>query len=295
MQEDNPERNENEGVRLMKAMTAGTSLVIAGAVLLASRADAQEVGHAAVGSGGYSAADIAQKLNNPVSSLISVPLQNNFDFGGGPRDEGFQYRLNVQPVIPFSLGENWNVITRTIVPFITQEKRTGIASSEAGLGDSTLSLFLAPQKPGHGGIMWGVGPEFFFPTATDDALGAEKFGIGPTALALRQAHGWTYGALVNHIWSVAGEDSRQDISSTFLQPFLSYQTKTHTTFGMNMESTYDWENEQWTVPLNFFVSQLVKMGQLPVSLQLGGRYYADKPSGGPDWGLRFTMTFAFPK
>jgi hypothetical protein len=104
-----------------------------------------------------------------------------------------------------------------------------------------------------------------------------------------------YGILANDVWSVAGEESRQDISSTFLQPFVSYQTKTHTTFGMNLESTYDWENEQWTVPLNFYVSQLTKMGKLPVSLQLGGRYYAEVPGRGPDWGMRFTMTFAFPK
>jgi len=281
----------------MNAIVLRTSLVIAMAVLLASRADAKEegAGDDAAKSGDDSAADIAQKLSNPVSSLISVPLQNNFDFGGGPRDEGFQYRLNVQPVVPFGPAENWNLITRTIVPFITQEKRTGIASSETGLGDTTLSMFLSPKKPGPGGLIWGVGPEFYFPTATDDVLGAEKWGVGPTALGLFQKHGWTYGILANHIWSVAGEDSRQDISSTFLQPFLSYQTKTHTTLGLNTESTYDWENEQWTVPLNLFVSQLVKMGKLPVSLQLGGRYYADKPSGGPDWGLRFTMTFAFPK
>lgn len=252
-------------------------------------------GEGAAESGGDSAADIAQKLNNPVSSLISVPLQNNFDFGGGPRDEGFQYRLNVQPVIPFALGENWNLITRTIVPFITQEKRTGIASSETGLGDTTLSLFLSSKRPGPGGLIWGVGPEFYFPTATDDVLGAEKWGAGPTALALWQKHGWTYGMLANHIWSFAGEDARQDIRSTFLQPFLSYQTQHATTLGVNTESTYDWENEQWTVPLNFFVSQLMKMGRLPVSLQRGGRYYADKPSGGPDGGLRFSMTFAFPK
>jgi hypothetical protein len=279
----------------MKTMTAGTWLAIATAVFLARRAEAKEVADHAAAESGDSAADIARKLNNPVSSLISVPLQNNFDFGGGPRDEGFQYRLNVQPVIPFSLGDSWNLITRTIVAFITQEKRTGIDSSETGLGDTTLSLFLSPKKPGPGGLMWGVGPEFYFPTATDDVLGAEKWGVGPTVLGLFQKHGWTYGILANHVWSVAGEESRQDISSTFVQPFLSYQTKTHTTFGTNMESTYDWENEQWTVPLNLFVSQLVKMGKLPVSLQLGGRYYAVKPSGGPDWGLRFTMTFAFPK
>ena len=254
-----------------------------------------EAAEAAESGGADEMGDIAQKLNNPVSSLISVPLQNNFDFGGGPRDEGFQYRLNVQPVIPFALGDNWNLITRTIVPFITQEKRTGLDSSETGLGDSTLSLFFSPKKPGPGGLIWGAGPELYFPTATDDVLGAEKWGAGPTGLALWQKHGWTYGMLANHVWSFAGEDSRQDISSTFLQPFLSYQTKTHTTLGVNMESTYDWENEQWTVPLNFFVSQLMKMGKLPVSLQLGGRYYADKPSGGPDWGLRFTMTFVLPK
>lgn len=252
-------------------------------------------GGGAAESGGDSAADIAKKLSNPVAGMISVPLQNNFDFGGGPRDEGFQYRLNVQPVIPISLSEKWNLITRTIVPFITQEKRTGISSSETGLGDTTLSLFFAPKEPGAGGVTWGIGPDFYFPTATDDVLGAEKWGAGPTAVLLWQKHAWTYGALANHIWSFAGEDRRQDINSTFMQPFVSYQTKTHTTFGVNMENTYDWENDQWTVPLNFFVSQLVKMGKLPVSLQLGGRYYAEKPSGGPDWGLRFTMTFVFPK
>jgi len=281
----------------LRAKTIRTWLIIATTVLGGMRTEAGEgtAGDDSARSGGESAADIAQRLNNPVSSLISVPLQNNFDLGGGPRDEGFQYRLNVQPVIPVALSDNWNLITRTIVPFITQEKRTGIASSETGLGDTTLSMFLSPKKPGPGGIMWGVGPEFYFPTATDDVLGAEKWGVGPTALGLFQTHGWTYGILANHVWSVAGEDTRQDISSTFMQPFVSYQTKTHTTFGMNMESTYDWENEQWTVPLNFFVSQLMKMGKLPVSLQLGGRYYADKPRGGPDWGLRFTMTFVFPR
>ncbi|MGH8545074.1 MAG: transporter [Gammaproteobacteria bacterium] len=239
-------------------------------------------------------AEIAKKLNNPVASLISVPFQNNFDFGGGPEDDGFQYKLNVQPVIPFALSEDWNVITRTIVPVLYQDDRIG-NSSQSGLGDTALSMFFSPRKPGPGGLIWGIGPEFFIPTATDDLLGAEKWGIGPTALVLRQEHGWTYGALVNHVWSFAGEGSRQDISSTFLQPFLAYQTKTHTTFGINTESTYDWENEQWTVPINPSVTQLVKIGKLPVSFQLGGRYYAEKPDGGPDWGLRFTATLVFPK
>lgn len=239
-------------------------------------------------------AALAAKLNNPVASLISVPLQSNFDFGGGPNDDGFQYKLNIQPVIPVSIGEDWNLITRTILPYIYQEDRIG-DSSQSGLGDTLLSLFLSPKEPGPGGLIWGIGPALYIPTATDHLLGAEKWGAGPTALVLWQKHGWTYGALANHIWSYAGHEDRQDLSSTFLQPFLSYTTKTHTTVGVNTESSYDWENSEWTVPLNAFVTQLVKIGKMPVSLTLGGRYYAEKPEGGPDWGLRAVVTFVFPK
>ena len=239
-------------------------------------------------------AEIAKKLNNPVASLISIPFQNNFDFGGGPNDDGFEYRLNIQPVVPVTLNEHWNIISRTILPYIYQDKRIG-TSSQSGLGDTTESLFLSPKEPGPAGAIWGIGPILYLPTATDDLLGAEKWGAGPTALVLWQQHGWTYGALVSHTWSFAGDDDRQRISSTFLQPFLSYTTKKHTTFGVNTESTYDWVNTQWTVPINAYITQLIRIGKTPVSFQFGGRYYADKPAGGPDWGLRFTVTLVLPK
>src|SRR4030095_12844003 len=130
-------------------------------------------------------------------------------------DDSFQYKLNIQPVIPFSLGENWNLITRTILPYIYQEDRIG-TSSQSGLGDTLLSLFLSPKTPGPGGLIWGIGPALYIPTATDHLLGAEKWGAGPTALLLWQKHGWTYGALVNHIWSYAGHDARQSLRSTSL-------------------------------------------------------------------------------
>lgn len=238
--------------------------------------------------------ELATKLNNPTASLISLPLQSNFDFGGGPNDDGFQYKLNVQPVIPFNLNEDWKILSRTIIPFIHQEDRIG-TSSQSGLGDASLTLWLSPEKEKPGSPVWGLGPVFLLPTATDDLLGSEKWGAGPSAILVRQSDGWTCGILANHTWSFAGDDNRQDVSSTFLQPFLAYQTKTHTTFGLNSESSYDWESEQWTVPINLQITQLVKIGKMPVSFQVGGRYYAEKPDEGPDWGLRFTVTFVFPK
>jgi hypothetical protein len=240
------------------------------------------------------AADLAKKLSNPVAALVSVPFQSNFEFGGGPNDDGFRYLLNFQPVIPVSLNTNWNLISRTIVPVISQRDLIG-TSSQSGLGDITQSAFFSPKAPTRRGWIWGAGPVFLLPTATDELLGAEKFGIGPTAVLLKQEHGWTYGALVNHIWSVAGDDHRDAVSSTFLQPFLAFTTRKQTTFTLNTESTYDWEHSQWTVPINLMVAQLVKIGKRPVQFQLGGKYYADGPNSAPDWGIRFTVTLLFPK
>jgi hypothetical protein len=238
------------------------------------------------------AAELAKQLQNPVASLISVPFQNNFEFNLGPNDDGFKYTLNFQPVIPVSLGKDLNLIIRTIVPFISQDDVIP-GTSQTGLGDITQSFFFSPKKP-VGGLILGFGPVMLYPSATDDFLGTERWGAGPTGLVLKQTGGWTYGLLFNHIWSYAGDDHRNYVSSTFLQPFITYTTKTKTTFGVNTESTYDWHDSQWTVPVNLFISQLVKIGKLPVSFTLGGKIYADGPSGAPDWGIRFVVTPLFP-
>ena len=240
------------------------------------------------------AAELAKKLQNPIAALISAPIQNNFDFGGGPGGDGFQYKVNIQPVIPITLNKDWNVISRTILPVVYQEKIFG-NTSQSGLADTLQSLFFSPQKPTRSGWIWGAGPVFLLPTATDDLLGAGKWGAGPTAVVLKQQKGWTYGGLANHVWSFAGDSGRQNVNSTYLQPFVAYTTRRQTTFTINSESTYDWENEQWTVPLNFMVAQLVKVGKMPIQFQVGARYYAEKPENGPDWGLRFTVTLLFPK
>ncbi|MDD5141611.1 MAG: hypothetical protein PHY43_15280 [Verrucomicrobiales bacterium] len=238
-------------------------------------------------------AELAKKLQNPVAALISVPFQNNWDFGIGPAN-AMKYTCNIQPVIPISISEDWNLILRTIVPVIYAESPVKGGANHDGLGDTTQSFFFSPKNP-VGGWILGAGPVGYYPTATEEELGGGKWGAGPTIVALRQEHGFTYGILANQIWSFAGQQDRAEINATYLQPFVSFTTKTYTTFAINTESTYDWQSDQATVPLNFMVQQLVKIGKMPVAFQAGYRYYVNKPDGGPDWGLRFAVTFLFPK
>jgi hypothetical protein len=226
--------------------------------------------------------ELAKKLANPIASLISLPLQLNYDQDIGPQDQGSKWVLNIQPVIPFSLGDNWNIITRTILPVIDQNDIPSPGMGESGIGDIVASQFFSPKVPSQSGWTWGVGPVWLLPTATDDTLGGEKLGMGPTGVALKQAGSWTYGMLANHIWSVAGDDDRADINTTFVQPFIAYVTRTHTTFSLNTESTYDWENKEWSIPLNFMVAQMLKLWPLPVQISLGARYWADSPGNGPE-------------
>jgi hypothetical protein len=237
--------------------------------------------------------ELVKQLSNPVASLISVPFQNNFEFKLGPNNDGFRYTLNFQPVIPISLNKDWNVIIRTIVPIIDQSDVIAPNTSQGGLSDIVQSFFFSPKKPVAGMIV-GAGPVFLYPSATDDLLGSEKWGAGPTIVLLKQKGPWTVGLLFNHIWSFAGEEHRNYVSSTFLQPFIAYATKTKTTFTLNTESTYDWHNEQWTVPINLTVAQLTKIGKLPVQFTIGGKVYAEGPSGAPEWGIRFVVTPLFP-
>jgi hypothetical protein len=243
--------------------------------------------------------ELAKKLQNPVANLVSVPIQNNWDFGIG-QNNAMRYTVNIQPVTPFSISTDWNLIIRTILPVIYADPISNnpmapanARDSHYGLGDVTQSFFLSPKNK-LGGWILGAGPVALWPTATDSVLGSGKWGAGPTAVALRQEHGFTYGILANHIWSYAGWGP-QNVNATFLQPFISYTTKTYTTFAVNTESTYNWQASQWTVPLNFSVQQLIKIGNQPIAFQFGYRYYAQRPSGGPDWGLRFSVTFLFPK
>ncbi len=267
-------------------MICACACACASALALAAPALAQE----------EPAADLAKKLANPVASLISVPLQYNHDEYGGINEGASVDKLIIQPVIPFSLNEDWNLISRTLLPIADQQDFPQDQLNGSGLGDTTTSFFFSPKEPTAGGLVWGAGPVLLLPTATDDALGTEKWGIGPTGVALKQAGPWTVGILAAHVWSFAGNDDRSDISSTTLQPFLSYTTKTHTTVGVYTESAYDWKGEQWQVPLIVQAGQLFKLGPQILQFAIAGKYWAESSDNGPEgWGLRLQLTLLYPK
>jgi hypothetical protein len=224
--------------------------------------------------------DLANKLSNPISDLISVPFQYNYDCCFGVLDAP-RHTLNIQPVIPFTLNPQYKLVVRTIVPLIHAEEPVPFFGTRSGLGDTTQSFFLVPSSVPKG-VIFGIVPVILWPTATDSALGSEKWGAGPTIVIGKQESGWTYGVLANHISSFAGWDNRVSVSSTFLQPFISYAFPDTTTFTLNTESTYDWMSHQWTVPIHLGVSKIFKFGKQPVSLGVQGGYFAVSPPGGPE-------------
>ena len=240
------------------------------------------------------AAAIAQKLSNPVASLISVPIQINYDDNYGLNDKGSVWRTNVQPVIPISLNDDWNMISRTIVPVVKQSDVPIPGVSESGIGDIVQSVFFSPKKPTDGGLIWGVGPVINLPTSTKDTLGPEAWAAGPTGLVLKQSGPWTYGALANHLWSFAKED-KTEINASFVQPFVSYITPKKLTYYLNTESTYNWDTKDWSVPINFGANQLMKMGNQIMQVGGGLRYWAESSEMGPEgWGVRLNIIFVFP-
>ena len=240
--------------------------------------------------------DLAKQLSNPIASLTSVPFQLNYDDNIGVDDDGSLWRLNFQPVIPVSISNEWNMISRTILPVIDQDNIPSHNMGESGIGDTLQNFFFSPKEPTSSGLVWGVGPALLLDTASHDALGGEKWAAGPTGVALKQDGPWTYGVLANHLESFAGNDNRPDVSATYVQPFFSYVTEKNTTFGLNLESTYDWENHDWSVPVNLTAMQLIKVGDQMLQVGGGVRYWLDSSSTGPEgWGARFQITYLFPK
>jgi hypothetical protein len=238
---------------------------------------------------------LAQKSQNPVADLISVPFENDLNFGVGPRED-LQYILQAQPVIPFRLNGDWNLISRTIVPFLHQPELAPGFGDVSGLGDIVQSLFLSPAKPGK--VIWGVGPILQFPTATNDALGQRKWGAGPTAVALTIQGPWLVGALVNNVWSFAGRDDRPDVNQMLIQPFIVYTFPGAWSVESAPVITADWKadrDNRWTVPLGAGVGKIVRLGKLPLSTSIDAYYNVTRPDHAAKWQLRIRIQLLFPR
>jgi hypothetical protein len=234
---------------------------------------------------------IAKKLQNPVANLISLPIQWNINTAVGP-DRQDQSIINIQPVIPFHITEEWNLITRTIVPIIN----TPVPDWETGLGDIQLSLFASPAKPSK--FIWGLGPIFQFPTATDDALGQGKWCAGPTAVGLYMDGPWVVGALINQIWSFAGDDDREYVNQMLIQPFINYNLPDGWYLTSSPIITANWEadsDDTWTLPLGGGVGKVFKIGHQMVNCSMQTYYNVVTPDFGPEWTLRFQFTLVFPQ
>lgn len=232
--------------------------------------------------------DLAKQAQNPIANLISLPLQNNSNFKIGP-EERTQNILNIQPVYPFSIGENWNVITRTILPVVSQPTFGG--DRENGLGDTSFSAFFSPKDSGD--LTWGVGPVVLIPTSTDDSLGAGEWGGGLSAVVLGMPGNWVVGSLFSNVWA-------SDINLFTWQYFINYNIPGGNGLYLTTAPimTADWEadsDNRWTVPLGGGIGKIFKIGKQPVNSQISAYYNVEKPEFGADWQLRLQLQFLFPK
>lgn len=240
-------------------------------------------------------ANLAKQAQNPVANLISLPLQNNTNFGIGP-DEETQNILNIQPVLPFEITDSLNLITRTILPVISQpDILTGGEGRINGLGDITFTAFISPKDSGK--VTWGVGPIFLFPTATDENLGADKWGAGASVIALTMPGNWVIGSLFSNVWSVGGSGDN-DIDLFTWQYFINYNLPDQWYLTMAPIITANWEADSdntWTVPFGGGIGKIFKIGAQPINGQVSAYYNAKKPESGADWQLRLQLQFLFPK
>ena len=243
------------------------------------------------GSGGGDASALADKLANPIASLISVPFQFNYDRGIGADHGGTAVTMKFQPVVPFAIGKDWTYIVRPIVPLEWLRDLDGFSGN--GVGPIAVETFFSPTSTGK--TIWGIGPYMSFPSASGPEYGSKQWGVGVSFVGMVRPGSWTIGMLGYQSWNAGGSAVGGTTNTTYWQPFVSYVTKDAWTFTLDTESSYNWDTHRSSNPMNAIVSKLVYFGKQPVSFAVGARYYlTSTPGGAEGWGGRATVTFVFP-
>ena len=244
---------------------------------------------------GSDSQDLAKKLSNPISDLVSVPFQFNWENGVGP-DDGLRTVLNIQPVVPFQISPKWNMIERWIMPYVSQPEAL---NSATGLGDIMFSSFFSPNTGKS--LIWGVGPVVTLPMSSDAAVGSGQWSAGPTAVVVKMRGELLYGLLWNQLWSYAtvSKRARVAVNQGFFQPFIAWTRPSGLTWTLQSESTANWnsgnDSDRWTIPINATVSKITTLGPFPFSVQGGAGVYVASPDNGPDWKLRVAFTLILPR
>ena len=238
---------------------------------------------------------LLQKLANPLAALASLKLVADFDYHVGPLEDGHRSSLLVQPTIPVHLGDEWNIISRSILPVIYQEDIAPGAGNQSGIGDLSEVVYIASIQPGARGWIWGVGPIVRIPTGSDDLLSAGKWAVGPSGALVRQVEDFTLGLIVAQLWSVGGSGQRSDIDACTFEPFVTYRAEGLWNLSLHVSCTYDFITHQWIIPMALSVEKLVSFKKHPITLSFGLHYWADSPDSGPhDLAFDFGLTIVFP-
>ena len=238
--------------------------------------------------------DLARAVQNPVASMISVPFQANTDFDFGP-EGGTNTVMNIQPVLPFKLNDDWNLITRTIIPVISQPRLGPGMGRKTGIGDTSFSSFFSPAKPGK--WIWGAGPIVVLPTSSDDRLGKDEWGAGVSAVFLTMRGPWVVGSLVSQVWDIDA-DRGNEIDFFTWQYFINYNLDDGWYLTSSPVITADWEassGDRWTVPFGGGVGKIFRIGKQALNARAQIYYNVEKPDFVGDWGLRVELQFLFPK
>lgn len=239
---------------------------------------------------------LAKAAQNPIAAMISLPFQNNTTFNAGPEKQT-QNVLNIQPVIPVKLDDDWNLITRTIVPVISQPGFVPGQERVNGVGDTQVELFFSPAKPGK--LIWGAGPILQLPTNSNQALGTNKWGIGPAVVLLKSEGHWLYGVVANNVWSFAGPGDAASINQMLVQYFINYNFEEGWYATSSPDITANWKashNDRWTVPIGGGFGKIFKIGGQPMNGQIQAFYNVVSPDNvGGNWTIRAQLQLLFPK